>query len=100
VLVLGQHGSGLAAQNYSAHDPSVQSQVESAIEAKAASGVTVSNVSCIAASNSTMTCLGSVTSSYGRGQATYNVTVDTNTGHYLIGTPSTTLNGGGTSPIP
>jgi hypothetical protein len=104
VIVLGQHGSGPAAQNYNAHDPSLQSEVESAIEtnsASSASGLTVSNVSCVAQSNSTMTCLGNVTSSDGStGQATYNVTLDTNTGHYLIGTPAITLTGGGASAIP
>jgi hypothetical protein len=33
------------------------------------------------------------------GLATYNMTVDTNTGRYLIGTPTITQTGSGTSPI-
>ncbi len=94
VIVLGQGGSGPAAEHYNAHDTALQQEIVSAIEGKAAKGVTVSGVSCVAQSASTLTCLGSVTSGYGSGQATYNVTVDTNTGHYIISSPQVSLNGG------
>ncbi len=94
VIVLGKDGSGPAAQNYNAHNPTIQREVETAIEDKAASGVTVSGVSCVAQSESNLTCLGNITSGYGNGQATYNVTVDTNTGHYIISSPQVSLNGG------
>ncbi len=94
VIVLGQSGSGPAARNYNAHNPTIQSEVARAIEAKSQNGVTVSGVSCVASSDSEMTCLGSETSSYGNGQETYTVTVDTNTGHYIISSPQVSLNGG------
>jgi hypothetical protein len=95
VIVLGQGGSGPAAEHYNAHDTALQQEIVAAIEGKAANGgVTVSGVSCVAQSGSTLTCLGSVTSGYGLGQATYNVTVDTNTGHYIIASPQISLNGG------
>ncbi len=95
VIVLGQGGSGPAAEHYNAHDTTLQQEIESAIEDKAAKGgVTVSGVSCVAQSGSSLTCLGSITSGYGSGQATYNVTVDTNTGHYIIASPRISLNGG------
>ncbi len=96
VIVLGQEGSGPAAEHYNAHNTTLQKEIETAIESKAASSgsVTVSGVSCVAQSESTLTCLGSITSSYGNGQATYNVTVDTNTGHYIISSPQVSLNGG------
>lgn len=95
VLVLGQSGSGPAAQNYNAHNPTIQIEVASAIEAKAANGgVTVTNVSCVASSDSQMTCLGHFTSNLGSGQDTYSVTVDTNTGHYIINSPQVSFNSG------
>lgn len=56
--------------------------------------MTVSAVSCVAKSASTLTCLGSIASGYGSGQATYTVTIDTNTGHYIIAAPQVSLNGG------
>jgi hypothetical protein len=95
VIVLGQAGAGPAAERFNAHDTTLQKEVETAIEAKGANGgVTVSGVSCVAQSASGLTCLGSVTSGYGSGQATYAVTIDTNTGHYIIAAPQVSLNGG------
>ncbi len=95
VIVLGKGGSGPAAEHFNAHDTTLQREVETAIEAKGANGgVSVSGVSCVAQSASSLTCLGSITSGYGSGQATYAVTIDTNTGHYIIAAPQVSLNGG------
>lgn len=95
VVVLGRQGSGPAAEHFNAHDPALQREIVSFVEGKAArGGVTISGMSCVARSESTLTCLGSVTSAYGSGQATYTVTVDTSTGHYIVSAPQISLNGG------
>ena len=79
VVVLAQHGTGPAAKHFSAHDSSVQHEVEQQIETSSKFG-SPTGVSCIASSDSAMECLGEKEGS----QHGFTVTVDTNTGNYII----------------
>jgi hypothetical protein len=86
VILLGAGTALVLSQNkdHGANDPSTQSQVKSTIEANTPRGVAISHVSCKARSSNTMICIADVANKQGTAEATYNATIDTNTGHYKL----------------
>lgn len=92
ILIVNPFGSG---KSYSAYNATVQSEVEQTIRERiqnAGNEGTITELSCVAQSNSIMKCLAeiSIQGEFGSStdaQASYEVTIDQSNGQYIIGQP-------------